>query len=434
MGLGRESLTLQIGALVRAGTGFVGVAWLSHALGPREQGEYYSAVAAFSLLYVLGTAGIGSLVVSRIAESEGRLDEVAAWVRFLLLSSAAVSLVLAGIGWLLRDQVTIWLELPPQVGEWFSLLCWTPLLELFRIAAVAALHGLRRMRALVLLESFSEVLRVACVIGGAYATGGAAGSVLGWLIASLLSSVFAMWVWGAQEARGATLPAWSTVVRGPGFVPERKDLVDAVSLGFIRNSSAVSRDALPALLTARFAGAEWVAYLRIGQRIISVGQLFAAGASRISLPLLGELASRPEALKRAWLRASLVGAGSVGLSLLALLALLPVVLDLFLDSAYREPVLRTCYLIAPAVLLSGFAVASDAFYLATRTVRAGLWITLLGLPWGLVVLFVTTRADPHFGAAWGLSLASVWVLWHPLYAWRWFSRSLNPEASPDRYS
>jgi O-antigen/teichoic acid export membrane protein len=171
-------------------------------------------------------------------------------------------------------------------------------------------------------------------------TGSAAGAVLGTLAASALSSVVAMEMYllaRREDPRG--LPSFGQIVRLSRVVPLRAGMPLGVRLGLVRSIDALAREVLPTLLAKAFGTEEWVAYLRIAQRILGMPLLLMQGASRTTLPMLSELAGLKDLakLRQIYWRASLVSGALVTSGLLIAMLLVPFALGVFFPASYQDP-------------------------------------------------------------------------------------------------
>jgi O-antigen/teichoic acid export membrane protein len=216
----------------------------------------------------------------------------------------------------------------------------TPFLEMPRVVACAALHGTRRMLPLAQIENTHEISRVFLLVVGVLLTGTAAGAVAGTLVASALSSVVALEMyWLARRENPAGLPPFGRIARLAREVPLRAGLALGTKLGLVRSIDALAREVMPTLLLQVFGSSEWVAYLRISQRILGMPLMFMQGASRTALPMLSELAGLKDLsrLRRIYWRASLASGTFVSTGILVTMACVPIILRLFFPASYRHP-------------------------------------------------------------------------------------------------
>ena len=106
----------------------------------------------------------------------------------------------------------------------------------------------------------------------------------------------------------------------------------------------------------------------------------------------------------------------------AALILLPSVLRWLTPQDYRAPVVALAWALTPGVLAVGLCTTSEAFHVATDTVRAAFWLVLICLPIGTTCIVLGGWLYSIQGVAWGLSIALACELAQPLYALWWLRR------------
>lgn len=426
----RDSTVLQVGSLAVSGFGFLGTVALTHVLGASRQGEFYLAVAAYSLLWFCLNLGLYPVTISQVARhlAEGRTNEAGRWLGYLAKMGVPLALLTLAVGWFAAPALLgLWVQDPTAdavlIGRCVGVLSCAPLLELPRVVALAGLEGSRRMASVAKVENGQELLRVVLVTSGALLTGDAWGPCIATVVASLLGSILAMDVWRRERRAGTlTLPAMADVLRFGVTAPWGLGLRLGVKVGIIRNIDALGVQILPALILGRFASPRWVAYLRIALRLVDVGRLFMKGISRTALPVLSQLASVRDlrGLRRVYWRATL-GSGVLiasGLGVTALL--LRPILGSFLPQEYLEPVWLSFLILLPGTAVVGFSVANDTFYLVTGQLKQAIVISVAGLALNTAVLVGCCWYWPDYGAAAGLSFTFLWSLVHVSYAALWF--------------
>jgi len=421
----RDTATLQVGSLLNSAGNFAGTVALALLLGPHEQGRYYVAIALYSLLWLLMNQGFVGATVSQVAAANARglSEKVAAWLAYLGKAYLSLGLVLAPLGFLLLPRAATILGAGSEPGTWAFWLTLTPFLEMPRVVVCAALQGTRRMLPFAQIENTHELSRVFLLVVGVVVTGSAAGAVLGTLAASALSSVVAMEMYllaRREDPRG--LPSFGQIVRLSRVVPLRAGMPLGVRLGLVRSIDALAREVLPTLLAKAFGTEEWVAYLRIAQRILGMPLLLMQGASRTTLPMLSELAGLKDLakLRQIYWRASLVSGALVTSGLLIAMLLVPFALGVFFPASYQEPVWRLCLILLPGYAIVSFSIANDTFYLVTDTLKAGVILSAAGLALCIVVQTWLAASIPHTGAAWGLTFTLAVTTMHFAYAAWWF--------------
>ena len=426
----RDSTVLQVGSLAVSGFGFLGTIALTHVLGASRQGEFYLAVAAYSLLWFCLNLGLYPVTISQVARglAEQQPREAGRWLGYLAKVGIPLALLTLGVGWFAAPTLLgLWLQDPSSdtrlLGRCVGVLSLAPLLELPRVVALAGLEGARRMVSVAKVENGQELLRVVLVTSGALLTGDAWGPCIGTVVASLLGSILALDVW-RRERRAGTLPLPSIreLLQLGWEAPWTLGLRLGIKVGIIRNIDALGVQILPALILGRFASPRWVAYLRIALRLVDVGRLFMKGISRTALPVLSQLASVRDlrGLRRVYWRATLGSGLLIATGLGATALLLRPILGSFLPQEYLEPVWLSFLILLPGTAVVGFSVANDTFYLVTGQLKQAILISVLGLLLNTGVLVACCWRWPDYGAAAGLSFTFLWSLVHVSYAAFWF--------------
>jgi O-antigen/teichoic acid export membrane protein len=414
-----------------AGGNLAGTILLSHVLGSTGQGEFYLAIAIYSLLWFTVNLGLYSITIAKVAAAVAAKSREAATesMAYLARASLFLAILTAALAWTvvpyianawLGDQVTD----ADLVVRAAGILAFSPLLELPRIVTLAGLEGTRSMRAVARVENGQEACRVILVATGALLTGDAMGPVLGMLTASGIGSLLAVDAWRRDLKANELLPRPGEVMRRALRIPLRGGLTLGLQVGFVRNINALGVQILPPLILGRFSSPEWVAYLRIAQKVVDVTRLMMKGISRTALPVLSELAGVKDlvGLRRVYWRASLMSGGTLFTGLLLATPFVRPVLEAMFPRSYVEPV-WTCYLILlPGMFFVCFAVANDTFYLVTNQMRIAIYVSTAGMIVNTSVLTYLCWRLPEYGAAWGLSFTFLWAGMHMLYAGLWFRR------------
>lgn len=435
----RDSSVLQAGSLSISGLAFLGTIALTHVLGAHRQGEYYLAVAAYSLLWFCLNLGLYPVTISQVAQrlTSGDREGALSWLAYLFKSGIPLGILTLLVGvWGLPSALSWWTSDPSanvaRIGLCASILSISPLLELPRVVALAGLEGSRRMLAVTRIENAQEVLRVVLVVIGALLTGSGVGPVIGTVCASALGSLVALVVFQRERLKHVPdLPSMGEILRAAVRVPWTLGLRLGIKMGIVRNIDALAVQVLPALVLGHFSSPQWVSYLRIAQRLVDVSRMFMKGISRTALPVLSGLAQvRDRAgLRRVYWRATLgsgfLFAGGLGLSAL----ILPWAMETFLPRDFHHPVWMSFLILLPGTAVSGFSVANDTFYLVTNQLRMAIILSVVGLVVNTGVLFLACSRWPDYGAAVGLSFTFLWSLTHVAYAGWWF-RKHRKQATP----
>ncbi|MBL8857745.1 MAG: lipopolysaccharide biosynthesis protein [Planctomycetes bacterium] len=431
----RDAATLQIGSLFNAVGNFASAALLAHFLGAETQGQFYVAVSLYSLLWFLVNQGLLQATVAQVAaaNARGQPEKVAAWLAWLLKSNIAFGVVLCAVGFLALPWVaTHWLGSSSEVGQWAAWLALSPLLETPRIVACAAMHGTRRMVPFAQTENAQEAMRVFLVVVGALVTNSATGPVVGTLIASLCGSVAALELYRRERKNAnSPLPGMRDILAHVRDVPLTLGTALGVKLGIVRNLNALCMEVIPSLLIERFGSTEWVAYLRIAQRLMRVPLMLMQGINRTSVPAFSELAGLKDVdrLRRVYFKTSFLSGLFISAGVLLVMPFLGWILRFAFPSDYVQPVLTTCWILVPGFLVMSFSVANDTFYLITNTLRVAVVISVGAMIPSVIGIAYLAWAYPTTGVAWGLSINMASSSLHIMYAAYYFRRH---KRSPDQ--
>jgi O-antigen/teichoic acid export membrane protein len=424
----RDTATLQAGSFLTAIGNFASAAALAFLLGPREQGRYYLAISLYALLWLMMNQGFVGATVSQVAAANARglSRKIAAWLAYLAKAYVVLGVVLVTLGALLLSRIAVEVfHAPPESARWALWLTITPFLEMPRVVVCAAFQGTRRMLPLTQVENSQEISRVFLVVVGVLAFRSAEGAILGTLLASALSSIIAVEVYLlARKENPAGLPAFPEIAGLVREVPLRSGLALGTRLGFFRSVDAILREVLPTLLLNRYGTEEWVAYLRIAQRIFGAPLMFLQGISRSALPVFSEIAGMKdfERLRRTYWKAVLYSGSFISSGLLLTMLCVKPLLRATFPESYWEPVFLTCLVLLPGYLIVSFSIGSDTFYLVSDNLKAGVILCILGFLVCAAAQIVLASQIRTTGAAWGLSFTLSVSLIHFVYAAWWFRR------------
>lgn len=435
----RDSTILQLGSLLMSMLSLVGVLLLSHILGARKQGEYYLGIAVFSALWFALNLGVHAVASTMVAAAHEREDEseVRDWLAFALEATLLMGTLCAVLCWFLVPSLLDWWlgedsSHAGRVAFYTFLLALEPLIALPKLLCLVAFQGQRRMGSLTRLENSSEWLRVLLVVAGAFWSGSVLGAVVGQLIAATLSCALAWMYYRQERSYRPGLPTMGSVIRRIGRVRLAGRWGLGIRMGLVRNIDAYSVQVLPALILDRFGSTQWVAYLRIAQRIVAVLRLLVTGVGRTGLAALGQagVAADRTRFAKVYRQTTLIGGLTVIAFAAVLVPILPWFLRTFWPQDYVQPV-QTCVLILiPGAIVMGFSVVNDVFYLVSKRLNVGIAISVWNFVLQMPLLFWMASRWPELGVPIGLSVIYSSSALHIIYALYWLRRNQGGRAAP----
>lgn len=418
----KDMATLQAGSMLTSVGSLCSTVLLAFVLGAKEQGNYFAAIALFSLVSLLLSSGIGAATVSQVsaAHARGNVDKVAGWLAFQLKASFFVSAAICVVGYWLYP----WLAGLDFMGgnERIGKLAWwitaMPLLDMPRGAAISAFQASRRMLPLAQTENAHEAMRVFLVTIGAVVTGRAEGAILGMLIASLLSSTLALEMYRVTRKGGESgLPSIASVLSHLRDVPVMVGFPLGFRLGLLRCTDALGVQIMPILIINAIAGSEVVAFTKTAQRIMSVPVMLTAGVSRTLFPVMYRYAGLKDVVrfKQAFMRATLIGGCLTSIAVLAELPFVYSVVGMFWPPKYVEPVAMLAPILAIGNIVLSFGLGLDAFHVVAGTTKWPVRLNVIAIPITAFITIWLCRTFPMTGGAWGISLTMSWVLFQFVY-------------------
>ncbi|MEM9380490.1 MAG: lipopolysaccharide biosynthesis protein, partial [Planctomycetota bacterium] len=356
----------------------------------------------------------------------GRPEDLVGWIGAFLRLSLALAAVAFLVGLVvlpLGSRLALDVD-GERIGRLAVALALVPLLDVPRIVCSAALQGERRMLPLARIDTGQEVCRLVLVVAGALLVGGAEGPVGGMILASVCGSLIALDSYRRQRrAPDSVLPGLVQAFR-TRTVPARRALREGIQVGFVRNVDSLGVQTLPTLILGSLGNRDWVAYLRIAQRMVAVARLVMQGINRTALPVLSQLAGVKDiaGLRRTYWKASLLSGATITGGLALMLPVMPWLIDRLFPREFGEPVWTIILILAPGLAIVSFSVANDVFYIVTQQMRVAILLSLAGLVVNTAQVALFAWWLPTVGVAIGLTVTCLWSLVHVGYAWSWFRR------------
>jgi O-antigen/teichoic acid export membrane protein len=422
----RDAGLLQLSGLFVAASALLSSVLLAEIILAGPQGDYFLAIMGYGLCYMLLGTGVQQAVVSQVAAARAReqWEKVAAWLAFAFKAQVAIGVLLFALGPIGVVPLVEFVTHDHAIAELAWWLCLSPIFEAPKTMATCALQGGRRMRALALMESGIEAVRLVCVVGAVLIEPTTRAAVIGTLVASALSGVIAL-IAHRREARrpGAYLPSVGAALARVRDVPLRSGLPLGMRMGILRSTDALAVNVLPGLILKHVGelrglsdSSEWVAYFRVAQRIMQIPVVLLQGISRTALPGLSHAVGGrdPQRFKSLFFKVSALGGVLVAGGLALAYPVVLLVVKVYKPD-YHDPVAGLAAILAIGLALTGFAGALDSFYVATSRLRVAIVISIVGIFVTMPVLAWLVHHDPRYGVAWGLVAVQSWVLVHYAY-------------------
>lgn len=449
----RDAATLQFAGFLNRFSQAASAIALAFLLGAEGQGLFISAVALQALFYFLVNLGVAQATASQVAAAaaRGNTYKSAGWIAFMAKVLVLYGIGLLAFGFLLLPKMDFVLaevgraigpffERFPALTDFFSAnrdssyddhriwvwagwLCALPILEAPRLVAAVAFQGTRRMRFLAQLENGHEVVRFYLVILGAMVTGSPVGAILGMIAAGAVGSILAIELY--REARHDDgpypLPGVRDIVARARDIKVRQGIRQGLRIALLKNGQSLFGNVFPRLILLFAAGARWVTYFHIAQKIMEVPMGLAQGVTRTVLPALGELAGLKDmdAFRRLFARVTLITGGIISGAILLALPVIPILVGTLFPEDFSDPVFTFACILALGYVPFAFASAVDSFYIVSNQIKAWIWLTALGAAITIPTNVYLILTIPKTGTAWGLSLYFSWVLVHLAYI-TWF--------------
>lgn len=432
----KDMATLQMGSMLNSVGSLCSTVILAFILGAKEQGNYFAAIALFSLVSLVLSSGIGAATVSQVsaAHARGNVDKAAGWLAFQVKASFFVSAGTCVAGYWLFP----WIAGLDFMGgnERIGMLAWwitaMPLLDLPKGAAISAFQASRRMLPLAQTENGHEAMRVFLVTFGAVITGKAEGAILGMLVASALSSFLALEMYRVTRKSGDTgLPSIASILSHLRDVPVMVGFPLGFRLGLLRCTDALGVQIMPILIINAIAGSEVVAFTKTAQRIMSVPVMLTSGVSRTLFPVMYRYAGLKDVkrFKQAFMRATLIGGCLTSVAVLVELPFVHSVVAMFWPAKYVEPVAMLAPILAIGNIVLSFGLGLDAFHVVAGTTKWPVRMNVIAIPITALLTVWLCRALPMTGGAWGISLTMSWVLFQFVYL-SWIYRRFTSLEEP----
>ncbi|MDA1264498.1 MAG: oligosaccharide flippase family protein [Planctomycetota bacterium] len=415
----RDSTVLQVGSAASGVASLGSALGLAWVLGGETLGTFYLAMATWSFLWFAVNLGLHNTATNQIASAaaRGNKAKVGSWIAWMAKASFVIGLGTSVVAWLVLPPFLRAFYDSPEAGTAAAVLALTPIAELPRVVLNSALQGTRRMADLARVEIGQDFSRVCLVVFGAMFTGDAIGAAIGTVAGSLVGSALSF------DAYRRVVPGFAELRQRLREVPVTTGLRLGVRVGLVRNIEAYGVQILPSMIIGKFGTVEWVAYLRLAQRLTDVARILMGGINRTALShfsgLMGTQALGQ--LRSAYRRASLLSGALTTTFLLATLPLVPRALQ-FWPGDFAGPVWLCYKILVPGVIIVSFSVANDTFYLVTNTLRVAVILNLVVLVFCMPLTAYFAWRWPTVGTAIGLSVSYAWSLAHVAYAATWFRK------------
>ena len=402
----RDAATLQVSGTLNQASQLISSIVIAFLLGAVGQGRYALAVMLQGLFYNVVNVGAMQATVSQLAAASARENKgkFAAWMAFLAKFNLTFNAALIGLGYFVLPELAEWWYDDRQLGVWAWWLTLWPLIDTPRAVAFAACQGTRRMLPLAQIENGGELLRAYLVTMGAVITHSPAGAVLGEIAARTIASLVAVVLYRRARLDGGTfLPTLREVWRQMPAIPLRQGMPFSFRVGILKNANALFLNVFPRLLIGATAGAAWVAYFHIAQRIMGLPMMLMQGVSRTILPALSEMAGVRDLsrFKGLYYKTTLTAGVVISSGILLCLPLIQPIVSRFFPDDYAKPVFLYSCILAVGFVPMSFAVGLESFYIVSDRLRVSLILSALGCIVLIPVNFVLIRLYPQTGRGLG---------------------------------
>jgi O-antigen/teichoic acid export membrane protein len=429
----RDAFYLQIGSGVTMAAGIFTSVALFRLFGAEGYGRYAEAINLYTLLYFLGNVGFSNLTIAKISEAMGRRDPdgVALQLGFFAKAFGLFGVAIAIVGFAAGPTLGVWIADDVEVGWWAAFLSLSGILSLPFYLVQCALQGTRRMRFLAEMENIKEIMRVYCVVLGAAAWGDVRGAIAGEVLGTLFSIPLAVLSYrkGVLDP-GMQLPGIRRIARDARATPWSEVWLLARTgalLSVNKNFQALMTSVLPRLLLSHYADSRDVGYFNLAQNLMKVPLLAFQGVSRTIMPVLGQLrgAGDESRLRRFLVKIMLLS----GAAMTVLSASFGLLLYFFMPVLYGEesrPALALLPWFFIAMVISGFAVGSEAFFIVVERVHIAVRISMISVGLTLPFGFWLIPAWHAEGAAAFIALVHISAAASVGYVFHYFRTSRHP--------
>jgi O-antigen/teichoic acid export membrane protein len=418
--LARGTLLLQVGGggqrLVAMAAHFL----LARFLGPDVYGEYVLVVSLATLLPFVFDLGVRRTVLTRFAaveeDPQAQARILAFGLRALLVSAVAT----LALGFVLMPTLAARVFQDRELGLLGWALCWGQLAAIPYVLWNVVLEGARRMRAVLLLESSTEVLRLVAVASILLLRGGlrelVVGLVLVEVVKGLLASLLVARTWHRKDPLLPSLAVLRAALQRTRWIGD--DLRFGLAASVSKRVAQAVQVLFP-LLVGGLAAPRDAGFFRIGWTLGTLPLWLLTGLSRNLLPALSERYARGdlEGLRRV-LRVATGAAGGLAVaSGLVIAAVGPWLIDRVYGAGYGAalPVLLV-FLGYTALVGCGlgheimYLVRSDLRFFAWRSVAFG--VVLMGVaPWAIAAFGAVGAAWLMLAGTLGAFFVDFWRTW-----------------------
>lgn len=429
----RDTVIMQVAAVVQAGTYLVTSVLTARLLGDHEMGRWSTSLELYMFVYFLMNMGLARAATSLYSDAVGRQDAgraIDAVAALLKLGGIMVALILA-FGFLGAPALAERLYDDREVGQFSAILCFGSIAEVLRAMTMAVLTGSRQMKRYATFDIIGNVLRVG-LIGGALLWRPEVETVVwAYVLHAVVVVGLTFDAYGRARRGDPKLapPAWGDVLAAVPRAPLRQFFGMAYMLAISKSIHGVVTRVgilvIPAMgaLQEMGTGMSEAANYKVGYVLNLVLQYAVGAIPNTLLPTLGlKMGSDDIPIQElgGLLRKVALTSGGITAGLTVLSVPFMWLVTTYAYGPGYDTAFQYYCLLAIGNLFIGFGVVTDPFYIYAGRLKHSI---VQNLVYGLICLVVMATAAQRFGpmgVAGAIGVCRGLVLLHLVYIWIYY--------------